>query len=74
MTRPTFAARLLGHPGHDRGCDAALEVVDEYVEAQAAGDDADARFPDVAAHLRDCAACREDTAGLRAAIDGPAGM
>jgi len=58
---------LLGHAGADPGCDAAFELMDRYVEAQLAGQDADARFPGVAAHLRNCAACREDAGALHRA-------
>jgi hypothetical protein len=40
--------------------------MDEVAEAQAAGEDIHQRFPEVAAHVRDCADCREDLEGLRA--------
>jgi hypothetical protein len=59
---------LLGRPGTDPGCDACFDVMDEVAEAQAHGEDTVRRFPEFAAHLRDCAACREDFDGLRAQL------
>jgi hypothetical protein len=59
---------LLGHAGPDIGCDACLEIMDQAAEARAAGEDVGRRFPDLAAHLRYCAACREDLEGLAAQI------
>jgi hypothetical protein len=38
----------------------------------ATGQDIARRFPEVAAHLRDCAACREDIEGLRAYLQDTA--
>ena len=58
---------LLAADARDRGCDAALEILDLYVETYLAGADAAARFPALAAHLRSCPACRVDYEGLRAA-------
>ena len=62
--------RLLGHDDPDPGCDAGLEVIDQYCEAVRRGEDAAGRFPAFAAHLRNCTACREDTEALLAALDG----
>jgi hypothetical protein len=59
---------LLGTDARDPGCDACFEVLDQYADALLRGEDADARFPDVATHLRQCEACREDTDGLLAAL------
>jgi hypothetical protein len=59
---------LLGHAGHDIGCDACLDAMDEAAEACAAGEDVARRFPEVAGHLRDCPACREDFEGLAAQV------
>lgn len=60
---------LLGTTGHDPGCEGAFEVIDQYVEALRRGVDVAARYPEFATHIRDCAACREDTEGLLAALD-----
>lgn len=75
MSRPPLGpgptglpAALLGRSGPDPGCDAAFEVLDGYVEALAWGGAAEERYPEVAAHLRNCAACAEDADGLLAAL------
>ena len=59
---------LLGRSGRDPGCEAAFEQLDRYCEAVLRGADAASEFPDVALHLRNCAACREDTEGLLAVL------
>ena len=48
----------------DVGCDEALAVMHVYVELLAAGEDAEARHPGVAAHLRACGPCGDDYDGL----------
>lgn len=72
MTDPQRVHDMLGHSAPDHGCDACFEVMDEVAEAQAAGEDISRRFPEVAAHVRDCAACREDLEGLRAHLEDKA--
>ena len=72
MTDHAMLHRLLGRPGPDPGCDACFALMDEAAEAQAAGEDLARRFPQVASHVRDCAACREDLAGMRAFLEAPA--
>jgi hypothetical protein len=59
---------VLGTDGPDPGCDGAFEELDRYVEALHAGEDAAARFPSFATHIRNCIACREDTEALLAAM------
>jgi hypothetical protein len=54
---------LAAHP-RDSGCDQGLEVINQYVELDLAGDDPAARFPGVAVHLRCCPGCRVDYEGL----------
>jgi hypothetical protein len=61
--------RLLGHPERDPGCEAAFEQFDRYCDAVRRGADAAREFPVFIAHIRNCAACREDTEGLLAALD-----
>ena len=57
--------RLLGPSGPEVGCDECFEQLDEYVELDLAGADADARLPGMRAHFAGCPACREDYESLR---------
>lgn len=61
--------RLLGTSRPDPGCDGAFELLDQYVEAVRRGTDPTVRYADFVTHIRNCAACREDTEGLLAALD-----
>lgn len=56
--------RLLHTEDRDPGCDAGFAVLDQYVEAVLHGGDAAELFPEMTIHLKQCAACREDTEGL----------
>jgi hypothetical protein len=49
-------------------CDECFELLDEYVELELAGADADARVPGMRAHLEGCPACGEDHESLRALV------
>ena len=49
-------------------CDQCFELLDEYVELELDGADADARLPGLRTHLRGCPACKEDYESLRALI------
>lgn len=72
MNRPL--RRLLGTVGRDAGCDATFEIMDQYADALLRGDDVTVKYADLLTHLQNCAACREDTEGLLAAlkqIDSP---
>jgi hypothetical protein len=60
--------RVLGPPGPDIGCDECFERLDEYVELELAGGDADAAIPGMGAHLEGCPACREERNSLRALL------
>lgn len=60
--------RLLGSGDRDPGCEGAFEVLDQYCDAVKRGDDAARLFPDFVTHIRNCAACREDTEGLLSAL------
>jgi hypothetical protein len=73
MTRNTdkqneHLERLLGPTGYELSCEQCFERLDEYVELELAGVDADARIPGLSAHLEGCPACREDHASLRALV------
>ena len=61
---------LLGPQGPEVSCEECFERLDEYVELELAGEDADARVPGMRAHLEGCPACREDHAGLRELVRG----
>jgi hypothetical protein len=49
-------------------CDQCFELLDEYVDLEAAGRDAEARIPGMRAHLDGCPACNEDHDSLRALV------
>ncbi len=56
---------LLGPEGPEVTCEECFERLDEYVELELAGEDADARVPGMAAHLEGCPACHEEHESLR---------
>lgn len=60
--------RLLGPTGRELTCDGCFEMLDEYVDLEAGGADADARVPGMRAHLEGCPACREEHESLRALV------
>ena len=55
----------------DVGCDEAMRILHVYVELVASGDDAAARYPGVAEHLRHCGPCGDDFQGLLELVDDP---
>ena len=63
--RSELMARLLGPVGPEVSCEECFDLLDEYVELEVAGADADARVPAMRQHLRGCPACREDHESLR---------
>lgn len=65
--------RLLGPISDQLSCDQCFELLDEYVELELAGSDADARLPGLRTHLDGCPACKEDYESLRAltVAEGP---
>ncbi len=73
MKRPELKqalGRLLGPGEPEVGCDECFELLDEYVEHEVAGRDADAALPGLQAHLAGCPACREEHESLRALVGG----
>jgi hypothetical protein len=60
--------RLLGPAQPEVSCDECFELLDQYVDLELAGEDADARLPGVREHLQGCPACREDHESLRALV------
>ena len=64
-TRSPLMARLLGPAGPQMTCEECFEHLDEYVDLELAGEDADARLAGMRAHLEGCPACHEDHKSLR---------
>ena len=58
-------ARLLGPVGAEVTCEECFDLLDEYVDLELAGEDADARLPGMRTHLDGCPACAEDHESLR---------
>ena len=56
---------LLGPEGPEVSCEECFERLDEYVELELAGEDAEARVPGMRAHLEGCPACHADHESLR---------
>lgn len=52
--------RLLGSSAPDIGCERCFELLDVYVEAELAGEDAERQAPGMRAHLDGCPACAEE--------------
>ena len=70
MTTPTprIVAALLGPAGPQIGCDECFEQLDSYVEAERAGQDAEAATPGMRTHLAGCPACNDEHASLHALL------
>jgi hypothetical protein len=60
--------RLLGPAGPELSCDECFDHLDEYVELELAGADADLGVPGMRNHLDGCPACREEHESLRALV------
>jgi len=63
--------RLLGPAGPQLTCEECFDQLDIYVEAEVAGEDADARVPGMRAHLDGCPACAEEHQSLRDLLTSP---
>jgi hypothetical protein len=70
---PDLVHRLLGPAGPEVSCEQCFELLDEYVDLELAGKDADARLPGMRAHLEGCPACHEDHESLRDLVAGTEG-
>ena len=68
MSDPGRLDSFLGPEPIDSGCAETLRLLDVYVDLLVAGHDPEARFPGLAAHLRNCPPCHEDLRGLLAAV------
>jgi hypothetical protein len=69
-TDDTILERLLGPADPELLCDECFEKLDQYVELELQGRDADAAIPGLRAHLDGCPACREEHESLRALVGG----
>ena len=67
-TRNEKLDALLGPTGPQVTCEEGFERLDEYVELELRGDDADARVPGMRAHLEGCPACGDEHESLRALL------
>ncbi len=56
---------LLGPGDAELLCDECFDRLDEYVELELRGREADARIPGMRPHLEGCPACHEDYESLR---------
>ncbi len=56
--------RILGPTEPEVTCEQCFALLDQYVELELAGADADAQLPGLRAHLAGCPACREDHESL----------
>ena len=65
--------RLLGPTGFEVTCEQCFELLDQYVELEVAGADADAHLPGLRAHLDGCPACRDDHESLLALVTAHGG-
>jgi hypothetical protein len=60
--------RLLGPRGPEVTCEECFELLDEYVDLEVTGEDADAHIPGMRNHLDGCPACREEHESLHALV------
>jgi hypothetical protein len=63
--RRELLRRLLGRDGPEVTCEECFELLDEYVELELAGEDADRHLPGMRTHMQGCPACHEDHESLR---------
>jgi hypothetical protein len=65
----TSIERVLGPTAPQLSCEECFERLDEYVELEVSGVDADERVPGMRPHLEGCPACSEEHASLRALLE-----
>lgn len=68
-----LVARVLGPVGPEVTCERCFEVLDQYVDVEVDGGDADGKFPGMREHLDGCPACHEDHGSLRDLVAGTPG-
>ena len=64
----TQLERFLSTDPRDAGCEEAMNALHVYAELVASGEDPEQRLPGLSAHFEACGPCREDLAGLLAAV------
>jgi anti-sigma factor RsiW len=71
--REQLLTRLLGPADPEVSCEECFELLDEYVDLELSGADADRRIPGMREHLQGCPACHEDHESLRdlVRLEGP---
>jgi len=62
--------KVLGPAEPEILCDECFEKLDEYVDLELRGEQADQRIPGMRAHLNGCGACREEYESLRELAGG----
>jgi hypothetical protein len=67
-TRDPRVRALLGPEAPELTCEECFDRLDQYVELELAGGDAEAAVPGMQAHLQGCPACREDHESLLAFV------
>jgi hypothetical protein len=60
--------RLLGPGEPEVACEQCFELLDEYVELELRGENAEEQLPGMRAHLVGCPACHEDHESLLAFV------
>ena len=60
---------ILGPAGPEVTCEECFERLDEYVEVELRGENAEARVPGMRAHFEGCRACREEYESLSAFLE-----
>jgi hypothetical protein len=66
--RETTLKRLLGPAEPEILCDECFEKIDQYVDLELRGADADSAIPGMRPHLEGCPACAEDRDSLAALL------
>ena len=68
MSDTPLHALLGNNDDRDPGCDAGMEVIDEYCEVVLLGRPIPDHLAPFVAHIANCVTCREDTDALLAAL------
>ena len=66
----TTIKRLMGPSQPEILCDECFETIDEFVDLELAGRDADAQMPGMRPHLEGCPACAEEYESLKLLAEG----
>ena len=66
----TTMKRLLGPSRPEILCEECFETIDQFVDLELAGGDADAQMPGMRPHLEGCPACAEEYESLKLLAGG----